>query len=327
MLSGLNGSGKSAIFDALTFALFGTHRGGSTQAQELINKDSESFSVDFEFALDGVNYRARRTQKRDNKGGSKGTQQIYSDAQGQWVAVEGTQYRDQFKEWVREHIGLTYETFTSSVLLLQGRAEKLLDSTPSGRRDVLAGIVDLERYELLSKKADDERKLREERKKGLENQLAGLAEVDPEELTAIVERCGAAERTQMAAREQVECLHRLEMQAQAWRSCGNASSQQLRRGQAEVLLKDAAAIEKDVARLNDLRTVLPHIQTILERRSTIHQSEQKTKVWTRQLETLREDMAQCVNALDQRATSRKAIRTESNRMRRGRGSWSAGWCR
>ena len=31
MLAGLNGSGKSAVFDAMTFALFGCHRGGSMQ--------------------------------------------------------------------------------------------------------------------------------------------------------------------------------------------------------------------------------------------------------------------------------------------------------
>ena len=30
MLSGNNGSGKSAIFDAVTYALFGHHRGGGS---------------------------------------------------------------------------------------------------------------------------------------------------------------------------------------------------------------------------------------------------------------------------------------------------------
>ena len=30
MLSGLNGSGKSSIFDAVTYALFGHHRGGGS---------------------------------------------------------------------------------------------------------------------------------------------------------------------------------------------------------------------------------------------------------------------------------------------------------
>jgi len=63
MLSGLNGSGKSSIFDAVTYALFGHHRGGGSQAVELINKDSDSLLVEFDFLLDGQLYRpsARRS--------------------------------------------------------------------------------------------------------------------------------------------------------------------------------------------------------------------------------------------------------------------------
>ena len=45
MLSGLNGSGKSAIFDAVTYALFGHHRGGGQHNHELINKDSDTLLV------------------------------------------------------------------------------------------------------------------------------------------------------------------------------------------------------------------------------------------------------------------------------------------
>src|SRR5207237_10469446 len=61
MLAGLNGSGKSAIFDAVTYALFGHHRGGSQHAAELINKDADGLQVEFDFLLDGEVYRAKRT--------------------------------------------------------------------------------------------------------------------------------------------------------------------------------------------------------------------------------------------------------------------------
>src|SRR5262249_23566941 len=151
MLSGLNGSGKSAIFDAVTFALFGQHRGGGQQHLELINKDSKGLTVEFEFALDGKLYRARRTQTRDTRGGSKGTQQMLRFAGGDWVAVEDTNLKRGFDTWVADNIGLEYETFTSSVLLLQGKAETLLGSKPEERRKVLAQVVDLERYERLHK--------------------------------------------------------------------------------------------------------------------------------------------------------------------------------
>ena len=61
MLSGLNGSGKSSIFDAVTYALFDHHRGGGRFAVELINKDSDTLLVEFDFLLDGKLHRAKRT--------------------------------------------------------------------------------------------------------------------------------------------------------------------------------------------------------------------------------------------------------------------------
>ena len=152
MLSGLNGSGKSAIFDALTFALFGHHRGGGQHNVELINKDSDGLSVEFDFGLDGATYRGSpHPEARNNRGGAWGTQQLLPlrCCAGDVIPIEGTNYAAQFKDWIHEHIGLDYRTFTSSVLLLQGQAEKLLDSSPEGRRKVLAGVVDLQRYEAL----------------------------------------------------------------------------------------------------------------------------------------------------------------------------------
>ena len=154
MLSGLNGSGKSSIFDAVTYALFGHHRGGSQNASELINKDSTAFAVEFDFTLEGVLHRIRRTLKRSARGSAAGTQQIFrqevaTDEDDGWLAVPDTNKKVDFDLWIREKIGLNYDTFTSSVLLLQGKAEKLLDSKPSGRAEVLASIVNLERFQKL----------------------------------------------------------------------------------------------------------------------------------------------------------------------------------
>src|SRR5438552_1247493 len=189
MLSGLNGSGKSAIFDAATFALFGHPRGGGRDNHELINKDSDSLVVEFDFLLDGHEYRAKRTLKRDTKGGARGTQQMFrwepgKTGQGKWEALEGTAQKREFDAWVGENIGLTYDTFTSSVLLLQGRAEKLLDSKPEGRREVLASIVDLNRYERLHQKADERRKSLDGSLKALTGRLAATPDVPPLELVA-----------------------------------------------------------------------------------------------------------------------------------------------
>src|SRR3954454_1376154 len=119
MLAGLNGSGKSAIFDAVTYALFGHHRGGAQHAAELINKDAEGLQVEFDFALDGDLYRAKRTLKKTNRGTTTATQGVYRfhpaptpGPTGTWAAVPDTNRKTEFDAWVRDHIGLTYETFT-----------------------------------------------------------------------------------------------------------------------------------------------------------------------------------------------------------------------
>src|SRR5262245_3878358 len=103
MLSGLNGSGKSSIFDAVTYALFGYHRGGSQHAHELINKDSDSMVVEFDFTLDGRLHRAKRTLKRDPRtGGGKGaTQQMFrqvgDNGTGSFEPIEGTAQKREFE--------------------------------------------------------------------------------------------------------------------------------------------------------------------------------------------------------------------------------------
>src|SRR5687768_15181969 len=76
MLAGLNGSGKSTIFDAVTYALFGHHRGGASNAGELINKECKALAVEFEFLADGQPFQIRRTLRRDAKGNPKGTQGV-----------------------------------------------------------------------------------------------------------------------------------------------------------------------------------------------------------------------------------------------------------
>src|SRR5438045_6173238 len=73
MLAGLNGSGKSAIFDAVTYALFGHHRGGSQHAAELINKDSDGLAVEFDVLQDGEACRIRRTLKKNARGSTAAT--------------------------------------------------------------------------------------------------------------------------------------------------------------------------------------------------------------------------------------------------------------
>ena len=313
MLSGLNGSGKSSIFDAVTYALFGHHRGGSQHAIELINKDSDDLSVEFDFRLDNQVYRVRRTLRKKPRGAPASTHQIYRcEPNGElsnWKAIEGTNYKAQFTEWINDNIGLTYETFTSSVLLLQGKADKLLDSKPEGRRAVLASIVDLERFEKLHDKADERRKCLKAQFEQLGDRLRALPEVKDEQMTEAHEGISHAESARETARAAVERLREMEHRAKEWMELQRQLKAAAERWErAHRLLAESADIERDVERLRELREVLPRLKNIIGQRGTIRDADLKTKDFTKEKQKLRDGLAQCDSALKQESDKRTTLK-------------------
>jgi DNA repair protein SbcC/Rad50 len=300
MLSGLNGSGKSSVFDAVTFALFGQHRGGSQDAHELINKHSDKAVIEFEFGQEQQRFVAYRTIQRNKKGGARSTTQLFRLDGEQREPIEDTNYKTGFDRWIDENIGLTYDTFTSSVLLLQGKAEKLLDSTAKGRFEVLAGIVDLERYERLHRRADEEKKSEEADVERVRARLASVPEFDGAALEHAEGQITEAEAKRQAAEAEAERLQGVEFQARQWRElCDRLTAAVVRLQKAESVLADAAAIEADFTRLEDLRRVLPRLQAISSNNVHIEESERRTKTLTAERQRLNEQVQQLDHAREQ----------------------------
>ncbi|MCE9565155.1 MAG: SMC family ATPase [Planctomycetes bacterium] len=315
MLSGTNGSGKSSIFDAVTYALFGHHRGGSQSASELINKESSTLAVEFDFTVEKQLYRIKRTVRRRTSGVAS-TQQVMKflpsatlTPEESWEALPDTTYKAKFDAWVKDKIGLDYETFTSSVLLLQGKSEKLLDSTPAGRAGVLARIVDLERFQKLHGKADDKRRELKAQLEGISNQLSGIREVTDEELAEASVRIATAEDARTQAQEKIDSLVTLELKARGW----DAAQKKLvaaraKLSSAEGVLKHAVAIENEYHRLRELRDVLPAVGTIVTERGRIGESERKTEQLTKQQAIRTDDRRKTENTLEQSRKKRDALK-------------------
>lgn len=278
MLAGLNGSGKSSIFDAVTFALFGQHRGGGHDAHELINKHSDKALIEFEFSQEQQHYIAYRTIQRTKQGRARTTSQMFRVIGERREPVPDTNLKTGFDRWIEENIGLTYDTFTSSVLLLQGKAERLLDSTAKGRFEVLAGIVDLERYERLHRIADEEKKAEEARAEQVRTRLTSVPEVEDASLEEADRLIADAERLRAEAEGEAERLQAVEYQARQWRElCDRLTTATTRLRTAESVLTDAVQIETDFLRLEELRRVLPRLQTISTNTGHIEESERQSR--------------------------------------------------
>ena len=163
-LCGDNGNGKSALLDAITWALWGKARAKSDD--DLIHLGEGEMEVEFEFAAGQNSYRVlrKRTKGKLTKHGLRGTGQSVLELQiatphGYSPITGNTIWETQRK--IIEILRIDYETFINSALLLQGRADQFSMKRPGERKEVLANILGLSLYDDLEKLARDRRKEKE----------------------------------------------------------------------------------------------------------------------------------------------------------------------
>ncbi len=149
-LSGKNGHGKSALLDALTWALWGKCR--AKNKEEVIKRGAKEARVELEFELEGNRYRIIRTIIR-TKGRATSTSLDFQDFDTSTGSFRSLSQGGQAQDTIEKTLKMDYDSFICSAFILQGRADEFTKRTPAERKDVLARILGLERYEELAKKA------------------------------------------------------------------------------------------------------------------------------------------------------------------------------
>ncbi len=146
---GPNGAGKSAILDAMTFSLFGKARkpttvGRVTKAdrEKIINDYADSCEVSLEFQVEGNRFLVDRAMDR---GGSVRLQfkQLTTDGEND-LRGKKTEETDRI---IEDELGFSYDVFASSSFITQGDSSHFMDARPEERRDILAQILELGKYE------------------------------------------------------------------------------------------------------------------------------------------------------------------------------------
>ena len=165
-LTGANGAGKSAIFDAIAFALYGVRRTsdielkGTQDTKALINHHETGLEVEFEFSLGEEIFCIKRTLQKKKRGSTflvsrYGRNNGSAKTRSKWVAVRNTDLEAGFDAWVAEKIGLDRRAFAAAVLLGQGKSDALLCHKPEARHKILSQIIDISDYERLHLKAKE----------------------------------------------------------------------------------------------------------------------------------------------------------------------------
>ena len=152
-LAGKNGHGKSALLDALTWALWGQARktGGTSKADEgLVRLGQTSMMVSLDFICNGNQYRVKR-------------EYAYSASKPYALLDFGILDKEldllrpltirATQEKIDAVLGLNFETFVNSAFLRQGQSNEFSKKTAKERKEILATLLGLDSYDKLRKKA------------------------------------------------------------------------------------------------------------------------------------------------------------------------------
>jgi exonuclease SbcC len=152
-LTGANGHGKSALLDAITWALWGKAR--AKRDDDLIHLGESEMEVEFTFELGATVYRVLRKRDATNRGRTLLDLQVQvPDGQGEFRSIAEAGVRATDAAIVRL-LRMDYETFTNSAFLLQGKADAFTTRTPAERKRVLGEILGLGLYDEYEQRAKE----------------------------------------------------------------------------------------------------------------------------------------------------------------------------
>ena len=178
-LSGGNGEGKSALLDAMTWALWGEARKSSGKRKpddELIRIGTRHMEVTFTFDLEGTRYRVTRSFSKSATGKTTSSDlefQVYGPEDESYRPLTGSTQRET-QARIEDAVGLDYDTFINSAFLLQGRSDEFTQKSPSQRKDILVRILNLSRYERLEGRARDRWRAAKQKQKRAEDEVERL---------------------------------------------------------------------------------------------------------------------------------------------------------
>jgi DNA repair exonuclease SbcCD ATPase subunit/DNA repair exonuclease SbcCD nuclease subunit len=149
-----NASGKSSMWDALSFCIYDkTSR--TTSSKNVLNNRKDGFYCKFNFEIDGVDYFIERTAKWTRKKTNlKVDVNFWSESGGIITSLNGEQRRETNKN-IEKFLG-KFEDFVLTALSLQGNNALFIDKSQSERKEILSQFIGVDIFDKLYQKAADE---------------------------------------------------------------------------------------------------------------------------------------------------------------------------
>ena len=303
---GANGAGKSSLLEAITWVVWGKSRAATED--DVINGGAKNVRVDFDFSCNNQTYRVIRSRTR---GKSSSLEFQVETKAGNFRSITAKGLRATQEEIVA-CLKLDYDTFTNSAYLRQGRADEFMLRRPSERKQVLADLLKLDRYEQLASKAKDtakEYKGKIEQLKQslepLENELAKRKEI-ADELEQIKQELSKLQTQQEDDRTKLQQLQAVEYQRQTWEK-----QLTMEQTQYQNLSQDCDRVTKDI---NALQAQLKSLDSLIKQEAEITQGYNQLLSWQTQEKELSNKFALYQEAQQQRQQLEKQLSQQKNQL-------------
>lgn len=159
LITGDTGAGKTAIFDAITFALYGEPSGGGFRETGSLHSNYAEHGaptrVTLEFVNDGKKYAVSREMKfRKQNGEEKFTQTeaLITYPDGTVKPITNGKSKDVKNREVKEVLGIDREQFCQIEMIAQGKFQEVLNAKTDKRREIFRQIFKTNIYNAFTEK-------------------------------------------------------------------------------------------------------------------------------------------------------------------------------
>lgn len=168
LITGDTGAGKTTIFDAISYALFGEASGDVRDASmfrsKYADKETPTF-VELVFEYNGKEYKVKRNPEymRPNK---KGDGETKETAKAEMILPDGSDVNKitEVNEKIKELLGVNKKQFSQICMIAQGDFRKLLDADTKSRIEIFRNIFKTEKFkEIQDNVARDTKNLSEKK--------------------------------------------------------------------------------------------------------------------------------------------------------------------
>lgn len=143
LVTGETGAGKTTIFDAICFALFGAASGDSRKPNMFKSDHAaaqEICYVELLFALHGREYFIRRTPAQRGLKRDGSTKEIAPTAELHLPNGETLTGANAVTERIEEILGLSYRQFKQTTMLAQGEFKRMIEATGREKQQIFSKI-------------------------------------------------------------------------------------------------------------------------------------------------------------------------------------------